>query len=1050
MNKAKTILLLAANPKDTNRLRLDEEAREIDEGLRRSKNRQKFDLVQRWAVRIQDLRRSILDYDPQIIHFIGHGEPEGILLEDESGKVVTVNPDALSSFFEILAGNVECVIMNACYSESHAKAIGKHVPYVIGIRREIGDKAAIEFFIGFYDGIGVGKSIEQSFRLGCNAIRLKNIPEHLTPILQKTSDLKLPSVWNVPHLRNPNFTGREEIFTKIRKALTSGKPAMLTQVITGLGGIGKTQIAIEYVYRYTAEYKVVWWLRAENSETLAADYINLAQSINLPEKDSQEQQIIIENVRRWLEQNQNWLLIFDNTQTPEDIYPYLPRVATGHVLVTSRHHTWDGIGKSLVVDSLNRKESTAFLLKRTLQKDSTTANHLAEALGDLPLALEQAAAYINSVRISFKEYLELFQVRRQELWKKEAPPLGYPDTMATTWRIAIQKVKEDVPVGANILNFCAFLAGYEIPRSLLDKANEHLPASLSKKLKDHLEINKGIRELQQYSMVQVIHDTLSVHPLIQIVTRDHLKEDEKKLWIKAAVGTIDSIFPTDGYENVESWQKCTTFLPHARTTIEHADYYKIEPLKVCNLLNKIGMFLVGRAAYSESEMLFRKALEIAENQIGKEHAYVASSLNNLGKLLKNQGRFVESEPYFTEALKIRNQLLGHNHLDIANNLNDLGMVLQAQGKYTQAEPLFRETIKILELHLGKEQPEISKSLNNLALLLKYQGKYVEAEKLFYQALKIREKHLGNDHPDVANSLNNLAGLLQAQGKYAEAEKFFQKALKIYETRLGAEQVSITFDYVRINSELERRALELEKANEELKELDRKKSEFLSTVSHELRTPLTPIKGCLEGMLKERYGNINEKQRNRLEVALASVNDEVRLIENLLDLVRIQENRVTLELEAGSVKEIIYNVYQLFEYDAKNKDLTLILEISDKDLLNTQLDKGKTKQIIINLVYNAIKFTPTGGRITISASKEDRFIKITVSDTGCGINEDQLEKIFERFYQIDSSSTRKVGGTGIGLSIVKEFVELHGGEISVESKPGEGSIFTFTLPLRDGI
>jgi hypothetical protein len=154
MSKTKTILILAANPKDTNRLRLDEEAREIDEGLRRSRSRDKLDIVQRWALNIRDIRRVLLDYDPQIIHLIGHGKPEGLMVEDESGKVVSVNPEALSKLFEIFAGSVECVIMNAYYFKTHAKAIGKHIPYVVGIRKELVNEQAIEFFLGFRTGEG--------------------------------------------------------------------------------------------------------------------------------------------------------------------------------------------------------------------------------------------------------------------------------------------------------------------------------------------------------------------------------------------------------------------------------------------------------------------------------------------------------------------------------------------------------------------------------------------------------------------------------------------------------------------------------------------------------------------------------------------------------------------------------------------------------------------------------------------------------------------------------------------------------------------------------
>jgi signal transduction histidine kinase len=169
---------------------------------------------------------------------------------------------------------------------------------------------------------------------------------------------------------------------------------------------------------------------------------------------------------------------------------------------------------------------------------------------------------------------------------------------------------------------------------------------------------------------------------------------------------------------------------------------------------------------------------------------------------------------------------------------------------------------------------------------------------------------------------------------------------------------------------------------------------------------------------------------------------------LLDLVRIQEGRVSLDLEFGSVGDIVQSIIQVFEYDAKEKQIKLKAELPGKDDLVTQLDRGKTKQVLSNLVHNAVKFTPQGGTVAVSASGEDKWIKIQVSDTGIGIPESEQEKIFDRFYQVDSSLTRKVGGTGIGLNIAKEYVEMHGGKIWVESKFGEGSTFTFTLPKRE--
>jgi signal transduction histidine kinase/CheY-like chemotaxis protein len=234
-------------------------------------------------------------------------------------------------------------------------------------------------------------------------------------------------------------------------------------------------------------------------------------------------------------------------------------------------------------------------------------------------------------------------------------------------------------------------------------------------------------------------------------------------------------------------------------------------------------------------------------------------------------------------------------------------------------------------------------------------------------------------------------------------------------------------------------------HEALKELDRKKTEFLSTVSHELRTPLTPVKSCIENLLSGMYGPLTDKQQTRLEIALASAREEARLIENLLDLVRIQEDRVTIELERGSVAEIIHNVINVFEYDANQKKTTLIKEFSDEDPLEVLMDAGKVKQIVTNLISNAFKFTPEGGTITIVASKRDHQVEVRVKDTGIGIPQEEYEKIFDRFYQIDSSLTRKAGGTGIGLNIAKKYVEMHGGHIWVESEVGKGSTFSFTLP-----
>lgn len=179
----KKILILTANPKNTEKLRLDEEVRQIQEGLKRAKSRDQFEVVSEWAVTTDALRRAMLDHNPQIVHFSGHGAGEqGLALEDDVGKVKLVDTEALADLFGLFS-DVECVLLNACYSEVQARAIAEHIGFVIGMSHAVGDKAARKFSVGFYDGLGAGRDIEFSYKLGCNAIRMEGIPEHLTPVI---------------------------------------------------------------------------------------------------------------------------------------------------------------------------------------------------------------------------------------------------------------------------------------------------------------------------------------------------------------------------------------------------------------------------------------------------------------------------------------------------------------------------------------------------------------------------------------------------------------------------------------------------------------------------------------------------------------------------------------------------------------------------------------------------------------------------------------------------------------------------------------------------
>lgn len=477
----------------------------------------------------------------------------------------------------------------------------------------------------------------------------------------------LPPVWNVPYNRNPNFTGRESLLADIRSALASGQPV----VLHGLGGMGKTQIAIQYSYHHMADYQVVWWIRSEESATLASDYSDLAGNLDLPKMDDQRE--IVRAVRLWLGRNKDWLLIFDNADNPAKISDYLPQGGRGHVIITSRDSTdWGSTATALEVKKFDRAESIEFLHKRTKQEDEDAADALAEELDGLPLALEQAVAYILAKGIRLGDYLELFRTRRKELWKDEKPPADYRDKVDTTWNLAMDQVKEEAPESADLLNLCAFLASDDIPRMLFGEGSEHFPESLT----NPLAVNRAVDALRRYSLIDARPEMLYVHRLVQAVTRDQLSGEERKRWVEAAIQLVNSAFPTQS-DDVLTWDKCTILFPHAMAVADHAEKLGTSPESTCRLLNQAGCYLHGRAEFIEAKSAIERALNIGERTLRPDHPLLAICVNNLGEGLRAQYDLVSAKKLLERALKIDEKVFGPNHPYVAIRLNNLGLVQQA-------------------------------------------------------------------------------------------------------------------------------------------------------------------------------------------------------------------------------------------------------------------------------------------------------------------------------------------------------------------------------------
>jgi tetratricopeptide (TPR) repeat protein/transcriptional regulator with XRE-family HTH domain len=606
------------------------------------------------------------------------------------------------------------------------------------------------------------------------------------------------SMWNIPYRRNPFFTGREEILVNLYEALSSSKRAALTQAkaISGLGGIGKTQIAVEYAYRYRDCYHAVLWVTASSRDTLITEFVMLAVLLDLPERYEQDQEIVVTAVKRWLVVNKNWLLILDNVEDLQAVVDFLPVDGEGNILFTTRLQALGSIGEGIEVEKMPVEEGALFLLRRTKflapgaapgQAPKHVRDHAADivnTLDALPLALDQAGAYIEETKCSFPAYLYLYRTRRRELLLRRGTiPVDHPEPVAATWSLSFQQIEKDNPAAADLLRLLAFLNPETIPEEMITEGASELGPVLGLVATDLLQYDAAIEKLLKYSLIRRNSEArfLSVHRLVQAVLKDGMDMKQQRLWAERAIRAINRAYPD---VEVATWTQCQRCLPNVETTMLHLQEYGLSFPEAARLLNEAAAYLTAHAEYGQAEALLQKALSIRQHLLEPLHPDTALTLNDLGMLYLTQGKYQQSEPLLQKALTIRTQVLGSEHPDTATGLKNLALLRYAQGKYFQAEQLYQQALQIRMSLFGPDHPSVAECLGNLAEVYTELGKYKRAESLYFQALDIQMQTLGPDHPALAQTLNNLGLVYRSQGEYHHAEQYYQQALHIQDQAFG--------------------------------------------------------------------------------------------------------------------------------------------------------------------------------------------------------------------------------------------------------------------------
>nr|MDQ2716730.1 tetratricopeptide repeat protein [Chloroflexota bacterium] len=575
--------------------------------------------------------------------------------------------------------------------------------------------------------------IVQSIRVALDDV------QHLPP------SSTLSGVWNVPYRRNPHFTGRDELLNRLEQQLSSKVQEHRTTTLTqpqamkGLGGIGKTQIAVEYAYRSRERglYTHTLWVNAASEEALVTSFVALAELLPaFPAKGETDQWKLVKAIIRWMEQcREQWLLIFDNADDVTLVRNYLSQQGNGSILLTTRADAVGSLATSIEVETMGFVEGTHLLLRRAQRFEQASdeefnlAGNIVVALDHFPLALDQAGAYIEETKCSFTDYLKIYQNHRKALLARRGEQvINYPDSVAATWSLSFQKVQQANPAAAELLHLCAFLAPDRIPEELIKDGAAHWPLFLQEAAADLFTFHQMIEELLKFSLVKrLVEDhALSIHRLVQAVQKDQIGLETQRHWAERAIRAINDAFPRDP-QDLTTWPQCLRYLDQIQACHALLEDYTLSFVEAASVFNRTSLYLYIHALYAIAQPLCQCALEIREQLLGVNHPDTATSLNNLAGLYESQGRYTEAEPLYQQALAIREQVLGPTHPATATSLDNLAGLHKNQGKYAQAEPLYQQALAIRKQVLEPTHLDTATSLNNLASLYKNQGKYTEAE-----------------------------------------------------------------------------------------------------------------------------------------------------------------------------------------------------------------------------------------------------------------------------------------------------------------------------------
>lgn len=595
---------------------------------------------------------------------------------------------------------------------------------------------------------------------------------------------RLPQVFNAP-ARNPFFTGRvstlSEIHSRIGRAERQNSGTVAISPLRGMGGVGKTQLAIEYAHRQGADFGIVWWINAEDTILTSSGLIELADALSLP--IDQPTPSIIRELWKTLRSRDGWLLIYDNVVDVATLTDLRPP-DNGCILLTSRDPRVSRLADVVEVSVFARPESITLLRRRCPRLAEGEADRIAAAVGDLPLAVEQAGCFLTDTGIDSADYLELL-VTEPTLAGLADPTIDRHPGLVAVVEAGAARLATANGVAADFLNQVAFCAPEPLP--LVPRSGAAPPSKFGVSVGNVAVTAKIVRDVTRLGLVRLSGTAIQAHRLVQVLLRARLSPEERADAHSAALALVSTANPGDP-NDTSNWLGYATIVPHVQSLIESTEYARrlsAEPAEFRTLVLDVARYLDVSGQYEVGRSLIEKAHRNWSETLGPDHETTLQAAVRLGVFLWHSGQLVQARGLDTDSLARLRRVLGEDHPDTLSAANNLGATLEALGEYEAARAVFTDTLARRRRVLGESHSETLLTANNLAVTLGHGlGQHEAARDLHQDTFTRYVEKLGANHPSTLRSSTSLAAELASLGEYSSAISLLRDTLSLSRRELG--------------------------------------------------------------------------------------------------------------------------------------------------------------------------------------------------------------------------------------------------------------------------